>query len=173
MSLQEMYYISEMFVGVAVISSIVFVALQLKQNTYMLNQTMADDRKKRIDWLTETICLDGDFRDFHRRIGIEYDQMNEDERYRAFWLGVRSLHSTLDELVSYFDGNITDSEFRVLELNLKNAKSRPHVEAAYQSLKASYPISVQTFWEDLEIGDQSALAPAISLDAAKTAIVKN
>ena len=173
MSLQEMYYISEMFVGVAVISSIVFVALQLKQNTYMLNQTMADDRKKRIDWLTETICLDSDFRDFHRRIGIEYDQMNEDERYRAFWLGVRSLHSMLDELVGYFDGNITDSEFRVLELNLKNAKSRPHVEAAYQSLKASYPISVQTFWEDLEIGDQSALAPALSLDAAKTAIVKN
>ena len=99
--------------------------------------------------------------------------MNEDERYRAFWLGVRSLHSMLDELVGYFDGNITDSEFRVLELNLKNAKSRPHVEAAYQSLKASYPMSVQNFWEDLEIGDQSALAPALSLDAAKTAIVKN
>ena len=173
MRLQEMYYISEMFVGVAVISSIVFVALQLKQNTYMLNQTMADDRKKRIDWLTETICLDSDFRDFHRRIGIEYDQMNEDARYRAFWLGVRSLHSMLDELVGYFDGNITDSEFRVLELNLKNAKSRPHVEAAYQSLKASYPMSVQNFWEDLEIGDQSALAPALSLDAAKPPILNN
>ena len=173
MSLQEMYYIAEMFVGVAVISSIVFVALQLKQNTYMLNQTMADDRKKRIDWLTETICLDSDFRDFHRRIGTEYDQMNGDERYRAFWLGVRTMHSLLDELVGYFDGNITDSEFRVLELNLKNAKVRPHIEAAYQSLKSSYPISVHKFWEDLEIGDQSALAPAISLDAAKTAIVKN
>ena len=173
MSLQEVYYGAEIVVGIAVIISIVFVAIQLRQNTYILNQTMADDRKKRIDWLTETICLDSDFRDFHRRIGIEYDQMNEDERYRAFWLGVRSLHSMLDELVGYFDGNITDSEFRVLELNLKNAKSRPHVEAAYQSLKTSYPMSVQNFWEDLEIGDQSALAPALSLDAAKTAIVKN
>ena len=173
MSLQEMYYISEMFVGVAVISSIVFVALQLKQNTYMLNQTMADDRKKRIDWLTETICLDSDFRDFHRRIGIEYDQMNEDERYRAFWLGVRSLHSMLDELVGYFDGNITDSEFRALELNLKNAKVRPHIEAAYRSLKSSYPISVRKFWEDLDTGDQSILTPAISLEAIKTPTVEN
>jgi len=34
-------------------------------------------------------------------------------------------------------------------------------------------MSVQNFWENLEIGDQSALAPALSLDAAKTAIVKN
>ena len=173
MNLQEVYYISEMVVGVAVIISIVFVALELRQNTYILNQTMADDRKKRIDWLTETICLDGDFRDFHRRIGTEYDQMNDDERYRAFWLGVRTMHSLLDELVGYFDGNITHSEFKALELNLKNAKVRPHIEAAYQSLKSSYPISVQKFWEDLEIGNQSALAPAISLDTAKTAIVKN
>ena len=162
-----------MVVGVAVIISIVFVTLELRQNTYILNQTMADDRKKRIDWLTETICVDGDFRDFHRRIGTEYDQMNGDERYRAFWLGVRTMHSLLDELVGYFDGNITDSEFRALELNLKNAKVRPHIEAAYQSLKSGYPISVQKCWEDLEIGDQSALAPAISLDTAKTAIVKN
>ena len=173
MSLQEVYYAAEIVVGIAVIISIVFVAIQLRQNTYMLNQTMADDRKKRIDWLTETICLDGDFRDFHRRIGTEYDQMNGDERYRAFWLGVRTMHSLLDELVGYFDGNITDSEFRVLELNLKNAKVRPHIEAAYQSLKSSYPISVHKFWEDLEIGDQSALAPAISLDAARTPIGKN
>ena len=173
MSLQEVYYGAEIVVGIAVIISIVFVAIQLRQNTYILNQTMADDRKKRIDWLTETICVDGDFRDFHRRMGTEYDQMNDDERYRAFWLGVRSMRSLLDELVGYFDGNITDSEFRALELNLRNAKVRPHIEAAYQSLKSSYPISVHKFWEDLEIGDQSALAPAISLDVAKTPIVKN
>jgi len=45
MNLQEMYYIAEMVVGVAVIISIVFVTLELRQNTYILNQTMADDRK--------------------------------------------------------------------------------------------------------------------------------
>ena len=45
MSLQEVNYISEMVVGVAVMISIVFVALELRQNTYILNQTMADDRK--------------------------------------------------------------------------------------------------------------------------------
>ena len=99
--------------------------------------------------------------------------MNDDERYRAFWLGVRTMHSLLDELVGYFDGNITDSEFRVLELNLKNAKVRPHIEAAYQSLKSSYPISVRKFSEDLDIGDQSVLTPSISLEVIKTPIVKN
>ena len=35
MPLQEMYYIAEMVVGVAVIISIIFVAIELRQNTYM------------------------------------------------------------------------------------------------------------------------------------------
>ena len=35
MPLQEMYYIAEMIVGVAVIISIVFVAVELRQNTYI------------------------------------------------------------------------------------------------------------------------------------------
>ena len=173
MSLQEVYHGAEIVVGMAVKISIVFPTIQLRQNTYILNQIMADDRKKGIDWLTETIFLEADFRDFHRHIRTEYDQMNDDERYRAFWLGVRSMRSLLDELVGYYDGNITDSEFRALELNLKDANVRPHIEAAYPSLKPNYPMSVHKFCEDLEIGDQSALAPAISLDAAKTPNVTN
>ena len=34
MSLQEIYYVAEIAVGLAVILSIVFVAIELKQNTY-------------------------------------------------------------------------------------------------------------------------------------------
>ena len=104
MPLQEMYYIAEMVVGVAVIVSIVFVAIELRQNTYMLRQSLADQREIRLNWLTETLCTDSDFRQFHRRLGSEYDQMNADELYRAHWLGVRTLHSSFNELVAYFDG---------------------------------------------------------------------
>ena len=41
MPLQEIYYIAEMVVGVAVIISIVFVAIELRQNTYMTRMSMA------------------------------------------------------------------------------------------------------------------------------------
>ena len=44
MPLQEIYYIAEMVVGVAVIISIVFVALELRQNSYLLRHYMSDDR---------------------------------------------------------------------------------------------------------------------------------
>ena len=50
MPLQAIYYVAEMVVGVAVIMSIVFVAIELKQNTYMLRRSMADQREERINW---------------------------------------------------------------------------------------------------------------------------
>ena len=34
MSLQEFYYVAEMVVGLAVIISIIFVAIELRQNTF-------------------------------------------------------------------------------------------------------------------------------------------
>ena len=51
MPLQEMYYIAEMVVGVAVIISIVFVAIELRQNTYIAKKSSADQREARLDWL--------------------------------------------------------------------------------------------------------------------------
>ena len=49
MPLQEIYYIAEMIVGVAVIISIVFVAVELRQNTYVTRKSMADQRKQRLN----------------------------------------------------------------------------------------------------------------------------
>ena len=49
MPLQEIYYVVEMIVGLAVIISIVFVAIELRQNTYLMRATMADQRKQNVN----------------------------------------------------------------------------------------------------------------------------
>ena len=127
MPLQEIYYIAEMIVGVAVIISIVFVAIELRQNTYIVRKSMADQREEREDWMFETLVTDGDFRKFHRGIDNEFDSFNSDERDRALFLGARTLRSILDELVTHFEGQISRDEFMALEWNMKVAASRPHV----------------------------------------------
>ena len=45
MSLQEIYYVAEMIVGIAVIVSIVFVAVELRQNTHTLRKSQSDQRR--------------------------------------------------------------------------------------------------------------------------------
>ena len=59
MPLQEIYYIAEMVVSAAVIISIVFVAIELRQNTYLMRATMADQRKQNVNWFFERLVTDG------------------------------------------------------------------------------------------------------------------
>ena len=153
MPLQELYYIAEMVVGLAVIISIVFVGIELRQNTYIVRKSMADRREQRVSWLFETLCTDNDFREFHRRIDSDWDKFDESEKYRAHCLAVRSIGSMLNELVAYFDGQISQTEFRSLRWNMQNAKKRPNFDSAYQLLKNSYPLKVQQYWESLETSD--------------------
>ena len=113
MPLQEMYYIAEMVVGVAVIISIIFVAIELRQNTYINRRSMADGREQRLNWLMEQLATNEDFRDFYYEIEFEddYDNLDKKERARAIAIGIRVIRPMLNELVAYYDGQITIDEF--------------------------------------------------------------
>ena len=150
MTLQEAYFVAEIMVGVAVIISIVFVAIELRQNTYMMRKSMADQRQSRLNWFHETMVTNNEFRQFQQRMTKNFDQLNEDEKQRAFFLGTRTLIPSLNELVSYFDGQLSDHEFSNLKWNLQIVKSRPQMANAYSFLKHGYPKNVQKFWEELE-----------------------
>ena len=150
MTLQEAYFVTEIVVGIAIIVSIAFVALELRQNSYLLRKSMAVQRAQRINWFSETGCTDDDFRDFNRRIDTDYTDFDEDEKYRANLLGVRILRSILDELIAYFDGQISEDEWLNLKWNMEHAAKRPHIQVVYLWLKDGYSKKVQEYWEALD-----------------------
>ena len=163
MPLQEMYYIAEMVVGVAVIISIVFVAIELRQNTYVTRRSMAVERINQVNWLMETIATDEDFRDFFYKIEFEegFDELDKKERARALALGIRFVRGHLNELVAYHDGQISPDEFESLELNIKQSKNRAWMVAAYEWAKNSYAKKVQDHWERLEAESPEVYRPRL------------
>ena len=149
MTLEQAYYGVEMVVGIAIIISIAFVALEMRQNTIMIRKSMADQRLQRVNWLMETLCTDQTFREVHRRVETDYENFTEDEKYLARCAGIRSLKSMLDELVAYYQGQISDDEWLNLKWNMEFSAKRPNVQEAYEFLKDGYPIDVQNYWESL------------------------
>ena len=65
-------------------------------------------------------------------------------------LGVRILRSLLDELIAYFDGQISEDEWLNLKWNMEHAAKRPHIQAVYLWLKDGYSKKVQEYWEALD-----------------------
>ena len=150
MTLEQTYYISEILVGIGFIVSIIFLAIQMRQNSYLLRKSMADKRSQRVIWQSETISTNADFRDFERRIDTEYTTFDADEKFRANMMGVRTLSSILDELLAHFDGQISDDEWINLQWNMTLATKRPNVQAAYLWLKDGYSKQVQEYWEAMD-----------------------
>ena len=64
MTLEQSYYITEIGVGLGFIISIGFLAVQMRQNSYLLRQSMADQRRERVGWLHQTLCTNNEFRAF-------------------------------------------------------------------------------------------------------------
>ena len=149
MPLQEIYYIAEMVVGVAVIISIVFVAIELRQNTYMMRKSQGDQRRQHFNWLYDTLITDENFRQFHQRIDDAYQDMNDDEKFCSHALGVRNLRLMLDELVAYFDGNLSEDEFLLLKHTMEINAVRPNIKSAWDFVKPGYSLKVQRYWEAL------------------------
>ena len=150
MTLEQAYFSTQIVVGIGFIISIVFLAVQVRQNSYLLRKSVADQRAQRINWFAETGCTDDDFRDFNRRIDTDYTDFDEDEKYRANLLGVRILRSILDELIAYFDGQISEDEWLNLKWNMQHAAKRPNIQAVYPWLKDGYSKKVQEYWEALD-----------------------
>ena len=75
-------------------------------------------------------------------------------------LGIRTLRSLLNELTAYFDGQVSENEFRNLRWNMVGAKGRPNVRAAYEYLKQGYSDKVQNFWDDLETSNAFVSVPS-------------
>ena len=149
MTLEQAYFITQIIVGFGFIISIVFLAVQVRQNSFLLRTSMADQRNQKSNWFFETICTNNEFRAFQQRIGDDWGNFNEDDRYRAHNLAMRNLRPLLDELVAYYDGMITDDEWLRLQWNLKLQASRPNFAAAYELLKEGYPTKVREYWESL------------------------
>ena len=150
MKLEQVYYITQILVGAGFIISIVFLAVQMRQNSYLLRKQMSDQRTQRTNWMAETISTNADFRNFERRINTEYDIFNADEKFRANIMGVRVVQTLLNELLAYFDGQISDDEWINLKWNLRMASKRPNVQAAYFWVKEGYSKKVQAYWKGLD-----------------------
>ena len=126
MPLQEIYHITEMMLRVAVIISIVFVTIELRQNTYITRKSKGDQREQReqrTNRCHETISTNAKFRSFAHKMVTGFDDRNQDERMRATGLGTRQPWSVINELEACSVGQISDNKRQNLSWNIEYYKT--------------------------------------------------
>ena len=77
MTLEQTYYISQIAAGIVLIASILFLAVQIRQNSRMIERVMTEDHNLAWRWTYQQVALSREFAAFHKQIGDDYDQLDE------------------------------------------------------------------------------------------------
>ena len=69
MTLEQAYYVSQIAAAILLIASILFLAAQVRQNSRLIERTMAEDHNQVWRWTNQQVALSKEFAAFHRQIG--------------------------------------------------------------------------------------------------------
>ena len=156
MKLKEYALIAEVIGGVAVLIGLVFVGMELRQNTLMqrvtATQALSVNYENAVDALgrdSETACI------YVRGIkGLDY--LNGIERYRFFVLWFHVLRA--GEQLHYYslEGMVDDRIWRGYERQLEEIFRYPGVQQYWEIRKAWYSDEFQYFVKNLIAGAPAA-----------------
>ena len=152
MTLEQIYYVSQIAAGIVLIASILFLAAQVRQNSRMIERAMTEEHNLAWRWTYQQVAQSREFAAFHKQIGDNYDKLDEIDKYRAEWLGQMNLRGMLHSMQARADGLIADPEWRFLKARMKRFGRRKNMELAWEREKDSYSQQVQALWDECRNG---------------------
>ena len=148
MTLEQGYFISQIFAALVLVASILFLALQVRQNSKLLEKLMLEDFRSGSDAMFDEIYRNKEFAEFHRKCGDAYGSLDETDKYRADTMAIRMQGSLLRTIRARLDGYVSDDEWMEVKAKMKIVNKRQNVRAMWEQIKDRYPKRIQDIWEE-------------------------
>ena len=158
MDIMELGAIGELVGGVAVIGSLIYVGLQVRQNTKALSSSTFHAVATSISGITSSIAAESELSTFVEKGFFEPDDLTRGERLRLgfWWRGVFRLHENYHYQANqgFLDREVYEGYLHSLTANLGN----PFVRDWWQTSKGSYGSQFRDLVERLLEDAESASA---------------
>jgi hypothetical protein len=134
MALQDIYFIAEILAAGAVIASLIFVGIQVRQNTGTMKVSAGNVAVENWIHLGKEISLNGDFADIYHRGKSNFPgdlQPIEIERF-MFWF-ITTLKSAELSYLHWLDGNLDDRLWLGIDQGVRIVLSFPGHQSLWDS----------------------------------------
>ncbi len=149
MTLEQAYFVSQIVAAVVLVASIIFLALQVRQNSKVLERSMMEDHRASQNSVIEEIFKNREFAEFHMRAGENYDALDEIDKYRAQRLATWRVRRICHVIQAKRDGFASDVDWAEFESTLKTAARRKNIQLAWVALKNDYPKPIRIIFESI------------------------
>jgi len=148
MMLEQAYFISQITAAIFLVGSILFLALQVRQNSKILQRMMLEDHRLGQNSLFEDIYRTREFAEFHMKVN-DYDSLDDVDKYRADYLAQKNIRSVLTAVQARLDGYVSDDEWIDVTTRIRRIgrSRRRNLQIAWDQIKDNYPMKVRDIWE--------------------------
>jgi hypothetical protein len=155
MSLEQWAFIGQIATAIAVIVSLIYVALQVKQNTNALIVGNANSLVEVNNRLNTPFSLDRDFAKLWVKAGAEFGSLDAVDRQRLIFWEWQAIAAWSNYFELRQAGLISDAQWNHLLWQFDSLGKRESVREAWQAMKAGY-----------SPGFRSLLGPYLETEAA-------
>jgi len=149
LTLEQAYYIGELVGVLAIVVSLLFVAVQIQQNTRTIRYEVRNKMRERYLNLQLIMAQQEDLCDVYIRGNKTFESLNELEERRFFMICGYELNAMSEIFSSFQDGMLSVNYWDSVKIGIMNEMQGEGIQKYWESKKHLYADSFQMFINEL------------------------
>ncbi len=148
-TLEDGYYISQIVAAVILVLSVIYLALQVRQNTSAMR--LSNFQAGTITW-ANVLCMltnSEEVTDIYRRGLVTYDGLNETEQIRFRSLGMQLLRVFHECFEQQYEGGVRQARWEASQRVALDVMQAPGMQTIWSSRRHWFPDDFQVHMDDL------------------------
>ena len=159
LTLEQAYYIGELVTAVVVIFSVIYLALQVRQNTQVMITTNTHDMSSNINSIMDIIPNNGEVADIYRRGSVDYDSLDDTEMVRFRTLALHFMRIMQEAFVQNQVGILTRDSWSSFTRFYIDLMQLPGFQAVWSVRRHWYGMEFQKYIDELIVRSKSEAKP--------------
>ena len=148
-TLEDGYYISQMVAAVFLVLSVIYLALQVRQNTHAMR--LSNFQAVSASWanILNMLTKNEEVADIYRRGVVAYDALNEIEQLRFRTLGMQILRTFNENFEQQHEGAVRKVRQEASQRAHLDVMQTPGMQAVWSSRRHWFPDDFQVYMDNV------------------------
>ncbi len=149
LTLEQAYYIAQMVAAVILVLSVIYLALQVRQNTHAIR--LSNFQAGSANWanVLGMMTNNEEVTDIYRRGLVTYDALNENEQIRFRSLGMQILRMFNENFEQQHEGAVRKARWGAIQRAHLDIMQTPGMQTLWSSRKHWFPDDFQAYMDNI------------------------
>ena len=159
LTLEQAYYIGELIAAFVVIVSVIYLALQVRQNTQVIITTNTHNISSAINSIMDMITNNGEVADIYRRGSVSYNSLDDTEQIRFRTLALHFFRILKEGFVHMQVGTLSGDSWDSFKKPFIDILQLPGIQTVWSARRHWYEKDFQNHVDELIARSESEAIP--------------